>query len=148
MNFVAIEKGSAGLVKRIAVLLISLALLIGCSDNNINRNNELEEVIHSFIIMVSDDSDSEIHISGFIDLDWDKAFLITPYTSQEEIEKQVGVKLKDLSNISLRDDIYLLVFLNNDSVVQYAEINRLQTSFSLGDHEYLSPANDVIYIER
>lgn len=130
------------------VLLFALLLLIGCNDNNIKRNKELEEDVKSFIIMVSDDSDSELHLNGIVDFDWDKAFLITPYTSQEEIEKQVGVKLKDLSKISLRDDIYLLIFLNNDEVVQYAEINRLQTTFSLSDQEYLTPSNDLIYIER
>ncbi|MGN7387547.1 hypothetical protein [Sporosarcina sp. SAFN-015] len=134
--------------KRMGVILFALLLLIGCNDNNIKRNKELEEDVKSFIIMVSDDSDSELHLSGIVDFNWDKAFLITPYTSQEEIEKQVGVKLKDISNISLRDDIYLLIFINNDKVVQYAEINRLQTTFSLSDQEYLTPSNDSIYIER
>ena len=142
------EKGSTILIKQIAILLFSLSLLMGCNDNSIKRNEELEKVIHSAIIMVSDDSDSEIHIGGLVDLDWDKAFLITPYTSKEEIEKQVGVKLNDLSNISLRDDIYLLIFINDDEAVQYAEINRVETSFSLGDQEYLTPENDVVYIER
>lgn len=136
------------MIKRMGVLLFALLLLIGCNDNNIKRNKELEEDVKSFIIMVSDDSDSELHLNGIVDFDWDKAFLLTPYTSQEEIEKQVGVKLKDLSKISLRDDIYLLIFLNNDEVVQYAEINRLQTTFSLSDQEYLTPSNDLIYIER
>lgn len=136
------------MIKRVGIALFSLLLLIGCSESSIKRNKELEETIKSAIIMVSDDSDSELSIAAFVDFDWDKALLITPYTSQEEAEKQVGVKLKELSNISLRDDIYLLIFLNNGEAVQYAEINRLETSFSLADRAYLTPADDLIYIER
>ncbi|KAB2336345.1 hypothetical protein F7731_12745 [Cytobacillus depressus] len=136
------------MIKRMGIVLFSLLLLIGCNNYNIKQNTELEKNINTSIIMVSDKSDSEIYIKAFTNFEWDKAFLINPYTSQEEIEKQVGVNFKDPSNISSRDDIYLLIFLNNGKVVQYAEINRLQTSFSLADKEFLTPSNDIIYIER
>jgi len=136
------------LIKRVGIVLFSFLLLTGCNDSNIKRNTEFEQDIQSALIMVSDNSDSEIYINALVNFEWDKAFLIKPYTSQEEIKEQVGVKFKDQSNISSRDDIYLLIFLNQDKVIQYVEIDRLKTSFSLGDKEYLTPSNDVIYIER
>lgn len=98
--------------------------------------------------MVSDNSTSKTYLNTFDDFEWDKAFLIQPYTTQADIEKQIGIKFTDPSNIGSRDDIYLLVFVDEGKAVQYAEIERLHTTFSLGDKEYLEPTNDVIYIER
>ena len=135
------------MIKQIAVLLIFL-LITGCNVSNIKRNTEIEKRLHSSIIMVSDNSTSKTYLNTFDDFEWDKAFLVQPYATQTDIEKQVGVKFTDPSNIGSRDDIYLLVFVNEGKAVQYAEIDRLHNTFSLGDKEYLEPSNDVIYIER
>lgn len=136
------------MIKQIGAVLLSLLLLTGCNDSSIKRNKEIEKTLHSSIIMVSDNSDSKLHLSAFVDFEWDKAFLIQPYTPPSDLERQIGLKFKDPSNIGSRDDIYLLVFVNQGKVVQYAEIERLETSFSIGDQEYLDPANDILYIER
>lgn len=80
--------------------------------------------------------------------DWDKAYLFTPYSTQEGINEQFRVEFKDTSNIDHRDDIYLLVFLNSDKVVQFVEINRQQSDFSIGKKEYLTPSNALINIQR
>ncbi|WP_339194756.1 hypothetical protein MKY27_09850 [Solibacillus sp. FSL R5-0449] len=136
------------MIKQISVILLSLLLITGCNDSDIKRNTEIEERLHSSIIMVSDNSTSKTSLNTFDDFEWDKAFLVQPYTTQAGIEEQVGVKFTDPSNIGSRDDIYLLVFVNEGKAVQYAEIERLHTTFSLGGKEYLEPSNDVIYIER
>lgn len=130
------------------VVLFSLLLLMGCNYSSIKRNTELEKDLHSSIIMVTDNSQSAVYIETFTDFKWEKAFLVQPYTTQADIEKQLGVEFKDPSNIGLRDDIYLLVFINEGKVVQYAEIERVGTNFSLDDKEYLEPSNDIINIER
>ncbi|MFS0877329.1 hypothetical protein [Solibacillus isronensis] len=136
------------MIKQIVVILLSLLLITGCNDSDIKRNTEIEERLLSSIIMVSDNSTSKTYLNTFDDFEWDKAFLVQPYTTQADIEKQIGVKFTDSSNIGSRDDIYLLVFVDEGKAVQYAEIERLHTTFSLGDKEYLEPSNDVIYIER
>ncbi|WP_339212703.1 hypothetical protein [Solibacillus sp. FSL W8-0372] len=136
------------MIKQMGVVMFTLLLLMGCNDSSIKRNTELEKKLHSSIIMVSDNSTSAHYIDSFVDFKWDKAFLVQPYTTQTDLEKQLGVKFTDPSNIGTRDDIYLLIFVNENKVVQYAEIERLKTTFSLGDKEYLEPSNDIIYIER
>lgn len=136
------------MIKQIAVILLSLLLITGCNNSDTIRNTEIEKRLHSSIIMVSDNSTSKTYLNTFDDFEWDKAFLVQPYTTQADIEKQIGVKFTDPSNIGSRDDIYLLVFVNEGKAVQYAEIERLHTTFSLEDKEYLEPTNDVIYIER
>ncbi|MEK5185437.1 hypothetical protein [Solibacillus sp. FSL W7-1324] len=136
------------MIKQISVILLSFLVITGCNNSAMKRNTEIEKRLHSSIIMVSDNSTSKTFLNTFDDFEWDKAFLVQPYTTQTDLEKQVGVKFTDPSNIGSRDDIYLLVFINGGKAVQYAEIAHLNTTFSLGDKEYLEPSNDVIYIER
>ncbi|WP_391117153.1 hypothetical protein [Psychrobacillus sp. L3] len=116
-------------MKGINVIIFSLLLLVGCSQSSVQQNTELEESIYS---IVEDKNISEININSLTNFDWDKAFLFAPYTTQESLEEQLGVDFKDPSNIVMRDDIYLLVFLNDNKVVNYAEINRQQSNFSVG----------------
>lgn len=132
-------------MKKLTVLILTLVLLVGCSQNSVQRNTELEESISS---IVEDKNKSEINIESLADFEWDKAFLFTPYTTQEGINEQLGVDFKDPSDINIRDDIYLLIFLNDDKVVQYAEINRQQSDFSISKKEHLTPSNASISIER
>jgi hypothetical protein len=118
-------------------------MLVGCSQ--VKHNTELEKSIQSII---KDKSKSEININSLADFDWDKAFLIMPYSNQESIKDQLGVEFQDPSNMESRDDIFLLVFLNGDDVVQYAELNREQSDFSIGEKEYLTPSDAWISIRR
>ncbi|MEH7463952.1 hypothetical protein V7166_18235 [Bacillus thuringiensis] len=133
-------------MKKLTVLILSLLLLVGCNQKNVQHNTKLEEAIFS---IVEDKNNNEIDINSLTNFDWDKAFLFAPYTSQESINEQLGVDFKDPSNIEMRDDIYLLVFLNDDTVVQYAEINRnrQQSDFSV-DEKGFTPSNASITIQR
>ncbi len=106
------------------------------------HNKKLETSINS---IVKDKSNNEINVLALTDFDWDKAFLIEPYNS---ILETTGVDFKDPSNISMRDDIFLLIFLYEDEVTQYIEMNRYQTSFSIENNDYLTPSEDVITINR
>ncbi|MDF1999066.1 hypothetical protein [Peribacillus frigoritolerans] len=80
--------------------------------------------------------------------DWEKAFIFTPYSTQEGIEEQLGVNFNDPSDIDWRDDIYLLVYLNDDKVVQYIEVDRQGADFTIGEKKHLTPSDDLITIER
>lgn len=131
-------------MKKITIIIFSLLLLVGCSQSSVQQNRELEESIHS---IVEDKNISEININSLTNFDWDKAFLFAPYTTQKSIDEQLGIDFKDPSKIDIRDDIYLLVFLNDNKVVHYAEINRQQSDFSVGEKEYLTPSNASINIK-
>jgi len=122
-----------------------LVLLVGCRQNNFEHNIELEKSIYSIL---EDENKSQIKIESLINFNWDKAFLFRPYTAQESINEQLGVDFKDPSNIASRDDICLLVFLNDGKVVEYAEINRQQYDFFIGENEYLTPSDASIIVKR
>ncbi len=132
-------------MRKISVFVLILLLLVGCSQSDVQHNTNLEESIYS---VVGDKNKSEINIKSLTTFDWEKAFLFTPYSTQEGIEEQLGADFKAPSNIDIRDDIYLLVFLNKDKVVQYVEIERQGSDFSIGEKEYLTPSEDVISIKR
>ncbi len=126
--------------------MLLLLLLVGCStDHKVSRNSDLES---SFSSIVKDEKHDEIHIKSLTDFDWDKAYLFTPYFPEESIKEQLGTDFKGVSDISWREDIYLLVFLNEDNIVQYAEIERFGSNFAIGEKEYLTPTDDAISIER
>ncbi|WP_148361125.1 hypothetical protein [Bacillus timonensis] len=60
----------------------------------------------------------------------------------------MGIDFKDPSNIDFRDDIYLMVFVNDDQVIQYVEVERQGADFTIGEKKYLTPSDDVIQINR
>lgn len=100
--------------------------------------------------MIRDKSESEINLKKRTTFEWDKAYLITPYSTstQEGIENQLGIDFKDPSNIGTRDDIYLLVFLNKEKVVQYVQMERQGADFLIGERAFLTPEEDKVTIER
>lgn len=132
-------------LKKTIFFIPLLFLLIGCGQSNSEHNKDLENSIFS---IVEDEDNSKIEIDSLTSFNWDKAFLFTPYSPQEHIEEELGTDFKDPSNISMRDDIYLLVFLEGDKAVQYVEMERQGADFSTEEKGHLTPSNDVIHIKR
>ncbi|USK80764.1 membrane lipoprotein lipid attachment site-containing protein [Peribacillus frigoritolerans] len=130
-------------MKQVTFYILLILFLAGCS--NVSHNTGLEKSIFS---IVEDKNNSEIRINSLTTFDWEKAFIFTPYSTQEGIEEQLGVNFNDPSDIDWRDDIYLLVFLNDDKVVQYIEIDRQGADFTIGEKKHLTPSDDLITIER
>jgi hypothetical protein len=130
-------------LKQVIFYILLIQFLAGCS--NVSHNTGLEKSIFS---IVEDKNNSEIRINSLTTFDWEKAFIFTPYSTQEGIEEQLGVNFNDPSDIDWRDDIYLLVFLNDDKVVQYIEVDRQGADFTIEEKKHLTPSDDLITIER
>lgn len=127
------------------ISFLFIVLVAGCNQKSIKHNKDLEESIFS---IVEDENNSEISVGALTDFEWDQAFLFEPYTPEEQMEKELGVEFEDPSNLRSRDDIYLLVFMDDGKVIQYAEVDRQGSDFSIGGVEYLTPEQDVIEISR
>ncbi|MGE7595655.1 membrane lipoprotein lipid attachment site-containing protein [Peribacillus frigoritolerans] len=130
-------------MKQVTFYILLILFLAGCS--NVPHNTGLEKSIFS---IVEDKNNSELRLNSLTTFDWEKAFIFTPYSTQEGIEEQLGVNFNDPSDIDWRDDIYLLVFLNDDKVVQYSEVDRQGADFTIGEKKHLTPSDDLITIER
>lgn len=128
-------------MKQFTVFLCSLLIIVGCNQSSgVQQNTELEKSIYE---IVEDKNNSDIRIDSLTSFNWDKAIVFPPYTTQETINEKLGEDYKDPSGIGSRDDIYLLVFIYENNVVQYEEIQRQRSDFSVKE---LSPANDLIDI--
>lgn len=135
------KKGRFNL-KKLIVFIVSLLLLVGC--NQTKHNQKLEKLIQTAI---SKENIQEFDLKSLTDFDWNKAFLFPPYTVQETIDEQLGTQFKDPSNMDKRDDIYLLVFMKGNKVVQYTEVRHESADISIGERKYLTPSNALINIE-
>jgi hypothetical protein len=132
-------------LKKVHIASLLILLLMGCSQSGIHQNKSLEE---SIFTIVEDEMNKEIAIHSLTEFEWDQAFLFEPYTPQDQMEKQMGVEFEDPSNIKIREDIYLLVFLHDGEAIQYAEVDRQKYDFSIRGSEFLTPDKDVIEISR
>lgn len=124
------------------VFIILVLVLAGCSsvDHNVDLGKSLQTI-------VEDKSNSEINLSSWTSFDWEKAFLFSPYTSQEEMEKQLSANFHDQSNLAWRDDIYLLVFMDKEKVIQYVEVEHQGVKLTIGENKYLTPSDDLIIMD-
>ncbi|WP_144555939.1 hypothetical protein [Bacillus sp. X1(2014)] len=131
--------------KFVFLIFFLLFFLSSCSQVAGMHNTGLEKSISS---IMEKKSVSKININSLTDFDWDKAYLITPYTDQETINKQLGVEFKDPTKIVYRDDIYLLVFLDKNKVVQYVEIPTKYGQLMRGNKDGFTPSNAIIKIQK
>src|SRR5699024_6435547 len=90
------------MLKKVIFLLVTLLLLIACSTE---QNTELEESINS---VIEDENNQEININTLTTFEWDEAHLFAPYATKSGMEERLGFKYRDKSNISMRDDVFLL----------------------------------------
>lgn len=125
------------------VFIILVLVLAGCS--SVHHNVDLGKSLQT---IVEDKSNSEINLSSWTSFDWEKAFLFSPYTSQEEMEKQLSANFHDQSNLAWRDDIYLLVFMDKEKVIQYVEVEHQGVNLTIGENKYLTPSDDLIIMDR
>jgi hypothetical protein len=132
-------------LKKIIVIVLSLIMLMGCNQNRVHHNKELEESFHS--VMQKENID-QLKLNTLTDFTWDKAFIFTPYTPQENITKQLGAEFKEPSKISSRDDINLVVFMNNEKVIQYVEVDRKYGDLIADDRNALTPMDNIIEIKK
>ncbi|WP_217587275.1 hypothetical protein [Lentibacillus saliphilus] len=131
-------------MRRIGGLLIVVILLLGgCDLSQVHHNMDLQNDIHA--VMTSKDEDT-IDLGSMIDFEWDEAFLFTPYTPKSTIKNEVG--LKDPSGISYRDDIQLLVFVKDETPIEYVEIAREYGDVTRPNQFKLVPSNDQLRINR
>lgn len=127
------------------MIIFLLLLIVACSKNSFSRNTTIEQY---FTTVLKQADINQIDLNTVVDFAWEKAYIFQPYTNQEYINEKLGINFKDPSQIGYRDDILLLVFVRNNNVIQYAEIDRQKTNVSIGEKEYLTPSRAVIQITR
>ncbi|MFN7252895.1 MAG: hypothetical protein ACK4M9_19305 [Anaerobacillus sp.] len=130
-------------MKKVTIFFFVLVLLVGCGSK---QDKKLEKTLFEII---GEEENTQIDIAEMTKFSWDKAFLFEPYTNESYMSYQLGVDFKDRSNLDWREDIYLLVFLYEDKVTKFIEIERQRSTFHLDEgRDYLTPEDAIIYINR
>ncbi|MBS2968770.1 hypothetical protein J9317_08375 [Metabacillus sp. KIGAM252] len=99
------------------------------------------------ILSEMDKHKSEFRLSDAADFSWDQAYIFRPYTTEEEMEQQLGMPFEPDNNLEERDDLNVIVFVKEDRVAGYAEIPRSYGDF-LVQEEPLTPKKDRIQFEE
>jgi hypothetical protein len=128
-------------LKKLPAILLFLILLVSCSFG-VRHNKDLEKSIQS-----TQQKDSKVDLNELTDFAWDRAYLFPPYTDQATINEKLGFTFEDPSNIKTRDDIYLLIFVNNDKAVQYAEVTRNYGEL-IPKNDVITPSHAILKVER
>ncbi len=120
-------------------------MLFGCQSSSHTHETDLEKTIES---KLSDKTATEIDLNEVTDFQWAKAYVFYPYTTDRMINDQLGFSYNDPSNIELRDDITLLILVDRENKVHYAEVERKNRDFLNGEKEGYTPNNAIIKITR
>jgi hypothetical protein len=128
-------------LRKLLPLFFSLSLLVSCS-LGVRHNQDLEQSIQS-----AQKKDSKVNLNELTDFTWDKAYLFPPYTPQATINEKLGFTFNDPSDIKNRDDIYLLIFVKEEKVVQYAEVSRKYGEL-IPKKEIITPSHATLKVTR
>ncbi|KZE69051.1 hypothetical protein AWM68_01940 [Fictibacillus phosphorivorans] len=129
-------------MKNKILIVFSVLLLSSCSFGAMHNKN-LEQSIHSVM-----KDEGKLNLNKIAEFEWDEAHLFPPYTSQSEINKQLGFTFKDPSGMKSRDDIFLLLFLDNHKVVQYVEVSREYGELIPKNHQPVTPSSSSFKVKR
>ncbi|MGG3450488.1 hypothetical protein ABER98_11485 [Domibacillus aminovorans] len=133
----------------LSLLVLGLAITFFYFQGNsidAKGRNELE----ANMITSMKNNPSQVDFNKVTNFKWDKMYTFTPYTPDKEITKQLGFKWKysNETNIDYLDDINLLVFVNDDRVIQYLELSREYGDFDFRDKNNITPTNSVIHLKQ
>ena len=112
--------------KAITLLLILAAFTMACSRP---RPSATSTAIANAV-----ETDSEIIDIGTLSTEeWDRLHVFAPYSSSENITKELGFEWQDYekSGIFLNEGVSLLLFLKGDTIVEWFAHPRRQGDFAL-----------------
>ncbi|RLQ93758.1 hypothetical protein [Falsibacillus albus] len=104
--------------------LVLYGLLIIDSANKEARKIELEKKVIGYIQKHEHNGQLHINFSKDLNLSFDKVYIFPPYTPEKEIKQHLGPRSQDLKpyGIHYRDDISLLVFVQNQEIKNVVEL--------------------------
>lgn len=70
-------------------------------------------------------------ITNLIPFDYDKAYIIYPYTSKEDIEKEIGISSRFIKGNEVNDNIQEIIIIKNNQVIATTFISLNNNKFSI-----------------
>jgi len=136
-------------MRKLLILGISFFFLIGCG--SLYRYAKSGEVGWALKKAVRDEHKQEIVLKDFTPFKWDEFFIFNPYTSTEEVCKQLGLNSIECKNTikkeSTDDSEMLLVFRQQGKVVHVEMHFRWHGDFTPAPDKPFTPANAVFIVK-
>lgn len=114
---------------RISIIVCIVVGFVSCEQSK----SDLKETLFSVVVKKRGSEDRVmVSLNELTDFQWQRMFIFVPYTPIQKIHKSLGFEWDraEKTNVHMRDDICLLVFVSNNQVVQYVEYPRNYGDFS------------------
>ncbi|QZY55969.1 hypothetical protein [Crassaminicella profunda] len=112
-------------MKKIIIGLLSLLILIIAVFSFLRSDHLSEDIALKNTIIETVENSSEVDFSTITDFDFDKMYILHPYTPVNRVLEEEGIKpSNDHFNIELFDDINMLAFVKGDTLVAFVELPR------------------------
>ncbi|SDC80182.1 hypothetical protein SAMN05421663_104151 [Terribacillus halophilus] len=108
----------------------------------VKHDNNLEVSLNE---KIKEAHSNSISLGDLITYNWKRAYFFHPYSDEADMKKKLGVKFHDPVDMSLRDDIELLVVVKEDGSFEYAKV-KLDYGMASAKDNFLTPENDAIEI--
>lgn len=113
-------------MKKIIGFGIIILVLTSCQYSNQLKNDKhltdrIEKELKS--------SNREIDFSQFDDFDWDKLIILRPYSTIENVEKELNLNLRNIrqNGIEFSDSFSLIVFLKDNKSIKIVELKKVMS---------------------
>lgn len=116
------------------IMLIGLLLSCGQADN-LGSDKVLEDLIKEKVLS----GQPILDLDSIARFDWDSIIILTPYANPEDVSQRFKIDLSKIgrTNIQHRDDINVLIFVNDGQPVTVIEYPRYPGDFSTNDIEFI-----------
>ena len=132
-------------MRKIVLLCLTLILVAGCSQGTVLQNQDLAA---SIVTAMREEGVQEIDLSALTGFEWDEAVILTPYMTDEKIQERLGTDFNGPGSIGYRDDINVIVFLNDGEAVQYTEVSRQYGDLVSVDGKNLTPSAAILQVKK
>lgn len=105
----------------IIIFIIIFLFLVSTRNNTLKENVDLKNSIINTL-----NSSTEIDISKLYNNDWDKLYILPPYSNINDTlsNYKISKKTKFNSNIEISDSMNLLLFIESNEIVSFLELPR------------------------
>lgn len=108
------------------------------------QNEELKNKMESVVL-----TKKEINISKITNFNWDEMYIITPYGNPKDILTKENVHWKEIDkSIEVKDDISLIIFLNDRNIVSYFNYPRQKGDFKFIKSRKFTKSSAVFKITK
>ena len=130
----------------ILILMIGFVLYSNKREKDTQRI-QLISILSNAVELSSGDKTQTVNFSKIAPFSWEKVYFFRPYTSHKRIDSILGRfwLTSRFTHIETSDRITLIVFVHNQSVIQFIEFPRRQGDFSTLDNDMGYLREDAVF---